>query len=149
MNKGVPISTGTGQHLVYPDDVEGVEPHPDVELVFSCVLDHVLVAANTSSLQGFGAELLILVGDQVHAQREVLDARLLLSKIEDTDLRVGNSTTEPRFRVRFVLAVAVTGKKKLKNRAHIAYAAAKQPMGTSSQEKKNYIVQTAKLIGAR
>lgn len=108
INECSPISSGTGQHLVDADHVEGVQTHTDVELVLSAVLHHVLVAANTSSLQGFGRQLLVLVGDQVHAQREVLHAGLLATQIEDTDLGIGHTTTEPRLGVRLILAVAIT-----------------------------------------
>ena len=39
---------------------------------------------------------------------EVIDVRLLLAEVEDPDLGIGDTTTEPRFRVRLVLAVPVT-----------------------------------------
>lgn len=86
-----------------------MQTHTDVELVLSAVLHHVLVAANTSSLQGLRAQLLVLVGHQVHAQGEVLHAGLLAAQVEDTDLGIGDTTAEPRLRVRLVLAVAITG----------------------------------------
>lgn len=104
-----PIGSGTGQHLVDADNVERVQTHADVELVLAAVLHHVLVAANTSSLQGLGTQLLVLVGDQVHAQGELLHAGLLAAQVEDADLGIGDTTTEPRLRVRLILAVAITG----------------------------------------
>lgn len=48
-----PVSSGTGQHFVDSDDMEGMQPHANVELIFTTVLHQVLVAANTSGLQGF------------------------------------------------------------------------------------------------
>lgn len=104
----LPIGSGTGQHLVDADHVEGMQTHTDVELVLAAVLHQVLVAANTSGFQRLRAQLLVLVGDQVDAQREVLHAGLLTAQIEDTDLGIGDTTTEPRLWVRLVLAIAIT-----------------------------------------
>ena len=58
-----------------------------------------LVGANTGSLQSLGAQLFILVGDHVDAERELVDVRLLSAKIEDTDLWVGDTTVESGLRV--------------------------------------------------
>ena len=59
-----------------------------------------LVGANTGGLEGFGRQLLILVGDHVHTGGEVVDIGLLTTEIEDTDLGVGNTTVEARLGVR-------------------------------------------------
>ena len=59
-----------------------------------------LVGADTGGLEGLGTELLILVGDEVDAQREVVNLRTLAAEIEDADLGVGDTTVEPRLRVR-------------------------------------------------
>ena len=53
-----PISSGTGQHFVDTEDMEGVNPDPDVETVFSAILNQILVAADAASLQGLGGQLL-------------------------------------------------------------------------------------------
>lgn len=60
---------------------------------------NVLVGTDTGGFEGLGGQLLVLVGDHVHAQREVIDVGLLTSQIEDTDLGVGNTTVEPGLRV--------------------------------------------------
>jgi hypothetical protein len=36
------ISACAGQHLVDPQNVERMNPNPDVELILGCVLDHIL-----------------------------------------------------------------------------------------------------------
>ena len=59
----------------------------------------ILVGTNTGGFESLGGQLLVLVGDQVHTQREVIDVGLLTSQIEDTDLGVGNTTVEPGLRV--------------------------------------------------
>lgn len=46
----IPIGSGTRQHLVDSDDVEGVHSYPHVESVFTTVLDQVLVGTDTASL---------------------------------------------------------------------------------------------------
>ncbi len=43
-----------------------------------------LVGADTSSFQSLGAQLFVLVGDQVDAERELVDVRALSAKIEDS-----------------------------------------------------------------
>lgn len=47
-------------------------------------------------------ELLVLIGDQVDAERELINTGALASKIEDLDLRVGDTTVETRLGVRLV-----------------------------------------------
>ena len=80
--------------------MEGVSADAQVETLLSAVLDHVLVAANTGGLKGLRAQLLILVGDEVDAQREVVDVGTLATKIEDANLGVGYTAVEARLGVR-------------------------------------------------
>lgn len=94
------IGTGARQHLVDTDDVVRVGADTHVESLLSGVLDEVLVGANTGGLEGLGAQLLILVGDEVDAEREVVNVGLLAAKIENSDLGVGNTTVEPRLGIR-------------------------------------------------
>jgi hypothetical protein len=82
------ISTGAGQHLVDTQDVEGVETDTHVEGVLSRVLGDVLVGANTTSLEGLGRDLLLLIAEQVDAERELVNVGLLTTQIVDTDLGV-------------------------------------------------------------
>ena len=74
-----------------------------MEGLLSGVLDEVLVGANTGGLEGLGAQLLILVGDEVDAEREVVNVGLLAAKIEDSDLGVGDTTVESGLRIRLLL----------------------------------------------
>lgn len=55
----------------------------------------ILVGTDTGSLESLGGQLLVLVGDHVHAQRELIDVGLLASQVVDTDLRVRDTTVEP------------------------------------------------------
>jgi hypothetical protein len=107
--------------------VEGVDTDAEVERVLAGRLRHVLVRANARRFERFRRNLLILVRDEVHAVREVIDRRALAPEVEDTDLheaasawldnvpydlegadlRVGHTTVVPRLGVRLVLAVAV------------------------------------------
>lgn len=68
----------------------------------------VLVGANTGSLEGLRGDLLILVGDEVNAERELVDVGLLATEIEDANLGVGDTTVEARLRVR-LLSITVSG----------------------------------------
>lgn len=104
-----PISSSARQHLVDSDDVEGMEPHADVELIFTAILDEVLVTADTSGFQRLRTELFVFIGDEVHTQREIVHSRLLPAEIEDTDLGVWHTAAETRFWVWFVLTITITG----------------------------------------
>ena len=94
------IGTSARQHLVDTDDVERVGADAEVETFLARVLDEVLVGANTGGLEGLGTQLLILVGDEVDAEREVVDGGTLAAKIEDANLGVGDTTVEARLGVR-------------------------------------------------
>lgn len=94
------IGTSARQHLVDTDDMEGMGADTEMETLLATVLDQVLVGADTGGLESLGAQLLILVGDEVDAEREVVDVGTLAAEIEDPDLRVGDTTVEARLRVR-------------------------------------------------
>ena len=61
------IGTSARQHLVDTDDVVRVGTDAQVEGILATRLDHVLVGANTGSFKSLRAQLLVLVGDHVHA----------------------------------------------------------------------------------
>lgn len=118
--KHIPISSGTRQHLVDPNNVEWMDTHTNVELIFAAMLDQVFVAANTSGFQSFWAQLFVFIGHQMHTQREILDGGFLSAQIENTDFWVWHTTTEPRFWIRliFAIAIAVTEKEERKKLTH-------------------------------
>jgi hypothetical protein len=68
--------------------VEGVETDTHVERILSRVLGDVLVGANTTSFEGLGRDLLLLIAEQVDAERELVNVSLLTTQIVDTDLGV-------------------------------------------------------------
>lgn len=102
------IGTGTGQHLIDTDDVEWVASDTHVETVLSSNLDEILVGANTGGFKSLGAQLFVLIGNEMDAERELVDTGTLSSKIEDTDLRIWDTTVESGLWVWLVLAVTVT-----------------------------------------
>lgn len=73
-----------------------------METFLSGHLDEVLVGADTGGFESLGAQLLILVRDQVDAEREVIDGSTLAAEIEDADLRVWDTTVEPGLWVRLL-----------------------------------------------
>jgi hypothetical protein len=83
----VPIRASTRQHFVDTKDVERVHTNPQVERVFASSLCYILVGADTGSLERFARELLILVGDKVTAEGELIDRSTLPAEVKDTDLR--------------------------------------------------------------
>merc|ERR1740138_320119 len=78
-----------------------------MEEVPASVLDQVLVRADTCRLQALAGDLLDLVTDHVHRSREILAWDLLLARVEDPDLRVGNAAHEARLGPRLAMGVAV------------------------------------------
>jgi len=101
------IRTGTGKHLIDTQNVERVDADAHVEEILTGILYHGLVGGNTGSFQGLGRDLLVLIGDEMHTERELVTGILLAGNIVDTDLGIRDTTTEPTLRVRLVLAVAV------------------------------------------
>ena len=89
------IGTSARQHLVDTDDVVGVDTDAEMETFLSGNLDEVLVGANTGGLKSLGGQLLVLVGDEVDAEGEVVYAGLLATEVEDPDLGIGYTTVEP------------------------------------------------------
>ena len=89
------IGTSARQHLVDTDDVVGVDTDTEMETFLSGNLDEVLVGANTGGLESLGGQLLVLVGDEVDAEREVVYAGLLATEVEDADLGIRYTTVEP------------------------------------------------------
>ena len=81
-----PISSSTGQHLIDPQDVEGVDTDTQMERIFSRRLDDILVGTNTSSFQGFRRKLFILVRNEMATEREFVNRGTFASQIKDTDL---------------------------------------------------------------
>jgi hypothetical protein len=57
-----------------------------VERVFAGSLRHILVGADTGSLQSFARKLLILVRDKVTTEGELIDRSTLPAEVKDTDL---------------------------------------------------------------
>lgn len=47
----------------------------------------------------------------MHAQREIVYKCLLFTQVEDTDLGVRDTTTEPRFWIRLVFTIPVAARK--------------------------------------
>ena len=58
-----------------------------MEGVLSGSLGYVLVGANTGGFQSLRGELLILVGNEMAAEGELVDVGALTAEIEDTDLQ--------------------------------------------------------------
>jgi hypothetical protein len=90
-----PISSSARQHLVDTDDMVWVNTDTEMETFLSGDLDEVLVGANTGSLESLRGQLLVLVGDKVDAEREIVDVGALAAKIENADLCVRYTTVEP------------------------------------------------------
>jgi len=101
------IGACAGQHLVDAQNVERVHTHTDVESILTAVLDQVLVGADTGCLKSLRRKLLVLVRNQVHAKRELVDAGSLATQVKDTDLWVWDTSTMSRLWIWLILAISV------------------------------------------
>merc|ERR1719152_704878 len=101
-----PIRAGAGKHLVLPDDVEGMSPRANVVRLLAAHLDEVLVAGDARRLQRVRRDLLLLVGDQMGHEGELVDGRLFVAAVENADLRVRHAAAVPRLDVGLVLLEA-------------------------------------------
>ena len=102
------ISACTGQHFVDPQNMVGMNTDSDVELILGCVFHHVLVTANTGGLKSFSRQLLKFIRHKMDTQREFINSSLFAAQIENSDLGIGDTTTETRLGVRFVLTITIT-----------------------------------------
>jgi hypothetical protein len=54
----------------------------------------ILVGTNTTGLESFRAQLLVLIGDHMNAKRKLINIGSLSPKVEDADLGIGDATIE-------------------------------------------------------
>ncbi|KAM1168021.1 hypothetical protein ACFX13_030641 [Malus domestica] len=93
-----PIGSGARKHLVDSKDMEGVNPNPQVERIFSGEIGHALVAADSRRLKSLARNVFLLPRDE-DAEGELVNALLLHAEVVDSDLRVGHTTAEAGFQV--------------------------------------------------
>ena len=91
--------------------MERMNPNPQMERIFSGGFHHVLVAGDTRSLESLAGDVLLLPGDEVDAEGELVDSFLLHADVVDADLGVGDTTAVAGFRVGFPLDLTVTSRR--------------------------------------
>jgi hypothetical protein len=101
------IGTGARQHLIDADNMVRVDADTHVEAFLTGDLDEILVGADAGGFEGFGGQLLILVGDEVDTCWEVVDGGALAAEIVDADLGVGDTAVEAGLGVWLVLWVVL------------------------------------------
>jgi len=90
-----PISTSTTQHLVDTDNVEWVHTDAHVERILARCLGDILVSANTSCFERLRAQLLILIGDKMTAEGELVDGGTFTAEVKNPDFRIRDTTVVP------------------------------------------------------
>jgi len=78
-----------------------------MEVILASKLSDVFVAANTSGLESLAGELLYFEGDEMGAEWELINAGLLTSEVEDSDLGIRDTTAVAGLGVWLVLAITV------------------------------------------
>jgi uncharacterized membrane protein len=81
-----PVRTSARQHLVDAYDMEGMDANPEVEGIFTGSLCDIFVGTNAGCFECFTGELLVLVRNEVAAERELVDGGTLTTEIEYTNL---------------------------------------------------------------
>ena len=75
--------------------MEGVDTNPQVERILAGGLGDILVGTNARSrLESLARKLLILVGDKMAAEGELVDQGTLAAEIEGTDLGEGGGSDD-------------------------------------------------------
>jgi len=95
------ISTSTRKHFVDSQYVPRVNSYSHMEGIFSSHLGNVFVSADTSSFQSFRGEILSFQRYQVDTCWEIVNISSLSSKIVDSDLCIGDTSTVSGFDVGF------------------------------------------------
>lgn len=96
-----PISSRTTQHLVDADDMEWVHTDTHVERILARRLGDILVGADAGCFEGLGAQLFILIRDEMAAKGELVNRGTLSAEIEYPDLgRVSKYSSDVGWRQR-------------------------------------------------
>lgn len=67
--------------------MEGVDANTEMEGILASNFRYILVRTDASGFEGFRRKLLVLIGDEMAAEGELVDRRALATQIEDTDLQ--------------------------------------------------------------
>ena len=82
--------------------------NPNVVGILPNHLGQMFVNGDPARLEGFTADLLFLVTDQMTDVRKQIDRRTFVTDIKNTNFRFRNATTIPGFDIRFILLVPIT-----------------------------------------
>ena len=74
-----------------------MDTHAYVKGVFAAVLHEVFVGTDTSSFECFTRELFVFIGDEMDAERKLVDTRSFAAQVKDTNLGIRNTTAKTRF----------------------------------------------------
>jgi hypothetical protein len=84
----VPIGASTRQHLVDSQDMVRVHANSQMERVLPGRLGHILVGADSSSLQRLTGKLFVLIGYQMTTKWEFINRSTLTAKIKNANLGI-------------------------------------------------------------
>ena len=88
------ISTGTGKHFVDTHNVPWVDSNAEMVRFFTGSHIHLLLGSNAGSLESFGSNLFLFLGDKMDTAWVDIPASFLLSVIVETELGVRHTTVE-------------------------------------------------------
>ena len=88
------ISTGTGKHFVDTHHVPWVDSNAEMVSFFTGSHVHLFLGSNTGSLESFGGNLFLFLGDKMDTAWVDIPVGLLLSVIIETEFGVRHTTVE-------------------------------------------------------
>jgi len=101
------ISTSARQHLVDTQDVERMSSDSQMESVLTSIVDHVLVACNTSSFKSFGGNLFLFSRKHMNTDWEFSHISSLVTDVVNSDLWIRDTTAISGLWIWLILGVSV------------------------------------------
>ena len=102
------ICSSTWKHFVDSNDVPWMDSHSHVEVFFSDVDSHVLVACNSWCFKSFWSNLFLFVANKMDTWVEYIMLGLLLTYFIDSQFWIRYTSIESWFRIRLILLISIT-----------------------------------------
>ena len=102
------ICSSARKHFVDSNHMPWMNSDSHMEVLLAAIDSHVLVAGNSSSLESFRSDLLLLVANKMDTGWEFCELGLLFTDVIHSKLGVWHTTIESRLWIWLVLLVSVT-----------------------------------------
>jgi len=103
-----PIGSGTAEHLIDPENVEGVRANSQMEAILPSKLGHVLVGTDAGCFESFTAQLFMLATEKVGTEGEFINLGLLVANVINPNLGIRDTTAISGLDVGLPILIAIT-----------------------------------------